>query len=95
MASEKKKRSLAAPMKIVSALIYFSLIGVVYYGMDHYVYDGFGKAVPYIIMGVFAVMGIVRIIDFINSVRAQRAISRCEQANSELGSNDLNGDDIF
>ena len=49
--------------KIVRGAIYLILIGVVIYGMNNHVYDGFGKAVPWVIMVLFAFMGAVRIFE--------------------------------
>jgi len=47
--------------RIVVGVLYLILIGVVVYGMEHHVYDGFGKAVPWIIIVLFGIMGAVRI----------------------------------
>ena len=47
--------------QILIGILYFALIGVVVYGMHDHVYDGFGNVVPWIIIVIFGVMGIIRI----------------------------------
>ena len=49
------------PLKLLSGLGYLALLGVVLYGMTDHVYDGFGKAVPWVIIALFLFMSIVRI----------------------------------
>ena len=49
--------------KLLAGVIYLLLIGVVIYGIGNHVYDGFGHVVPWLIMVVFAIMGVIRIIE--------------------------------
>lgn len=59
---DKKDKNLNfKPMKLISGLAYLALVGVVLYGMTDHVYDGFGKAVPWIIIALFAFMSVVRL----------------------------------
>ena len=83
-----KKRSLTAPGQLVSAICYAALVGVVAYGRNHYVYDGFSSAVPVGIMAVFAAMSVVRLIGFCRSVKAQKTVSEYDRARSELDAAD-------
>ena len=94
MSSENNKRSLTAPRLLLSALIYILLIGVVWYGIRDHVYDGFSKAVPFVIGGVFAVMAVVRVFGFFNSLRAQKAVKKLDSMSEKLDDKELTSDDI-
>lgn len=58
---KKDKKLDFRPRKLVAGLCYLALVGVVLYGMTDHVYDGFGKAVPWLIIVLFAFMAVVRL----------------------------------
>lgn len=59
---DKKDKNLNfKPLKLLAGLGYLALVGVVLYGMTDHVYDGFGKAVPWLIIALFAFMSVVRL----------------------------------
>lgn len=59
---DKKNKNLDfKPRKLIAGLCYLALVGVVLYGMTDHVYDGFGKAVPWLIIVLFAFMAVVRL----------------------------------
>lgn len=74
MSNKKKNGSGAALGKLISAVVYAALIGVVNYGRHHYVYDGFSPVVPMVIMGIFAVMAVIRLIGFWRLVMERRGL---------------------
>ena len=60
--------------KLAAGLCYLLLCGVVVYGMDNHVYDGFGNTVPWLIILIFAVMAIIRIVESIAGAELARII---------------------
>ena len=58
---KKDKKLNFKPMKLLAGLAYLALVGVVIYGMTDHVYDGFGKAVPWLIIALFAFMSVIRL----------------------------------
>ena len=70
-----KKMKLYMPSKLISAVIYLALIGVVLYGRSNHVYDGFGAAVPWMICAIFFATAVFSICSFIRSVRAQKSVN--------------------
>lgn len=71
---KKEAGSLRKPTLLVSAVVYALLVGVVIYGAHNHVYDGFGKAAPWIVGGIFLTMAVVRLGEFLHSVSAYKAV---------------------
>ena len=65
---KKEAGSLRKPTLLVSAIAYGLLVFVVIYGAHDHVYDGFGKAAPWIVGGIFALMCVIRLSQFLRSV---------------------------
>ncbi len=61
--------------KILAGVAYLLLIGVVIYGMQDHVYDGFGKLVPWLIMFIFAFMGVIRLLEGIKRQEFRTIVS--------------------
>ncbi|MBE6753433.1 MAG: hypothetical protein E7559_03620 [Ruminococcaceae bacterium] len=73
--SNENKTKLVIPRTLLAAVGYLALVGVVIYGSTDHVYDGFGKAAPWIVGGIFAVMAGIRIYEYVLSLRAQHSVN--------------------
>jgi|GEM_PF-1877826 len=73
---KKEAGSLRKPSLLVSSIIYFVMVLVVIYGASHHVYDGFGAAAPWIVGGIFLIMAIARMAEFLRSVNAYNRVRR-------------------
>ncbi len=59
---------------LILAIIDFVIIGIVIYGMNDWVYDGYPKWVPYVIMIFFFVMAAVRFYKFSYSLKKSNSL---------------------
>lgn len=71
---KKEAGSLRKPTLLVSAVTYALLVIVVIYGAHNHVYDGFGKAAPWIVGGIFAVMCVIRLSEFLRSISDYKSV---------------------
>ncbi len=94
MAGKRNRKSIAAPQKLLAAVLYLVLIGVVIYGKGHHVYDGFGDAVPWVIGGIFAVMFTVRVWGFVSSIKAERVLREYSRE-KRLQESELPDDELY
>lgn len=81
-------KKLTIPRSLAAAVAYLALVGVVIYGTKDHVYDGFGKAVPWLIAGVFIAMSAIRFYEYALSVRAQKSVDRFRDARGGFGDGD-------
>lgn len=65
---KKEAGSLRKPTLLISAAAYTTLVFIVIYGAHNHVYDGFGKAAPWVVGGIFALMAVLRIAEFLRSL---------------------------
>lgn len=71
---KKEAGSLKKPMLLVSAVVYALLTVVVIYGAHNHVYDGFGAAAPWIVGGIFVLMSVLRLSEFLRSVSEYKSV---------------------
>ena len=71
---KKEAGSLRKPTLLISAVTYALLVFIVIYGAGDHVYDGFGKAAPWIVGGIFALMAVIRSAEFLHSVSAYKTV---------------------
>jgi len=71
---KKEAGSLKKPMLLISAVMYAVLTVVVIYGAGNHVYDGFGAAAPWIVGGVFVLMSILRLAEFLRSMKEYKVV---------------------
>ena len=94
MTEKKDEKRVIAFRKLLSAAFYLAMIGVVIYGSHQYVYDGFGKAAPWIVSFIFLLIAGFRIYGFITSVKADRSLMAYRQfRDTELSDEDGESDD--
>ena len=70
----KEAGSLRKPTLLVASIVYFLLVIVVIYGAHHHVYDGFGRLAPWIVGGIFLIMAVLRLNEFLRSVSAYKSV---------------------
>lgn len=71
---KKEAGSLRKPTLLATAIIYALLVGVVIYGAHDHVYDGFGAAAPWVVGGIFALMSVLRLAEYLRSVSDYRLV---------------------
>ncbi len=72
----KEAGSLRRPTLLAASIAYFLMVIVVIYGAGQHVYDGFGAAAPWIVGGVFLIMAVARMAEFLQSVKAFNRVRR-------------------
>ncbi len=73
---KKEAGSLRKPTLLAAAIAYFLLVLVVIYGAGQHVYDGFGAAAPWIVGGIFLIMAVIRLSEFLRTVNACNRVRR-------------------
>jgi len=82
---KKEAGSLKKPTLLIAAIIYFLMVIVVIYGAKNHVYDGFGTLAPWIVGGVFLIMAIIRLVQFLRSVNAYNRVRRFLELRNAAG----------
>ena len=95
---KKEAGSLRKPTLLVSTVVYTLLVGVVIYGAHDHVYDGFGKLAPWIVGGIFAIMAVLRLSEFLRSISDYKSVRdflanrrSIAEAEAELGDMNMDG----
>jgi len=73
---KKEAGSLRKPTLLAASITYFLLVLVVIYGAGQHVYDGFGEAAPWIVGGIFLIMAVIRLAEFLRTVNAYNRVRR-------------------